>query len=518
MSNKWLFYMGRYKYLSIEKAFWNVCVGTETKSVYVDAEGHCKEFDKMRTCMKSMKILTGMALVAVILSKTVSAEIGTGPESVMGLGTEGTTEFSFESDENRFSISRLTSPFVSITSDDDITNQSFSLDYSITGDRNSYHLSLVNIDTDIHGTAGIGFDTLKLSTHYGNSEGILSSRQGISGISPNFFHGAVSYDYNYGGSTLGISLSDDSMIHGGATFINGEGLENRSVYYSGFSYKRFFSNFSSVKRSYETVGYSIVAGFKLDSYEITYQELNSYYEANWREVTIGFTDIEKLSRVRLSLGVGSNGLHEAAEESRAALIYSIPLGGESNQSRRSNQYRPNDEPASQLTSSLISFNKLREAGFRAVGSGVALSSGNANLDRTPRFRSQHKAAHYVLSNFNPISVRQNREYGSSIYQNRDRTYSPNRYVSIGNHESVLITPYYRIPYGTRPTATWHTHGAYMPQYANEQFSFMDIQSSIDSNLDGYLGTPFGRMRFFDVETRYIYTFINKNGSEFVLPH
>jgi hypothetical protein len=472
----------------------------------------------MLACMKSMKLLTGMALVAAILSKTVSAEPGTGPESVMGLGTEETTEFSFVSNEKRLSISRLTSPFVSITGGDDITNQSFSLNYSAAGDRNSYHLSLVNIDTDLHGTAGITFDTLKLSTHYGNSQGILSSRQGISGMSPNFFHGAVSYDYNYGGSTLGISLSDDFMMHGGATFINGEGLENRSVYYSGFSYKNFFSNFSSVKRSDETVGYSIVAGFKLDSYDITYQELTSYYEATWREVTIGFTDIEKLSRIRLSLGVGSNELHEAAEESRAALIYAIPLGGESNQTRRSSRYRPNGELASQLTSSHMSFSKLRDAGFGAVGSGVALSSGNANLDKTPRFRRQHNAAYYALSNFNPISVRQNREYGSSIYQNRDRTYSPNRYVSVGNHNSVLITPYYRIPYGTRPTATWHTHGAYMPQYANEQFSLMDIQSSINSNLDGYLGTPFGRMKFFDVETRYIYSFIDKNGSEFVLPH
>jgi hypothetical protein len=199
-------------------------------------------------------------------------------------------------------------------------------------------------------------------------------------------------------------------------------------------------------------------------------------------------------------------------------MFSIPLGREFNQSRQTNQYRPNDELASQLTSSKMSFNKLRDAGVGAVGSGVALSSGNATLDRTPRFRSQHNAAYYVLSNFNPISVRQNREYGSSIYQNRDRTYSPNRYVSVGNHDSVIITPHYRIPYGTRPTATWHTHGAYMPQYVNERFSFMDIQSSINSNLDGYLGTPFGRMKFFDVDTRYIYTFIGKDGSEFVLPH
>ena len=465
--------------------------------------------------MKSIKLLIGLALVALILPEPSTAQIGTGPESIMGLGSAETTEFSVSSEESRLSMSRLTSPFLSVLDEDGRNNQAFSLDYTGTGTGAVYHFSLINRNSDFHGTTGISVDAFKLSTHYGTSDGILSSRQDINGISPNFFHGAVSYDYEYGGAALGFSLFDDLMIHAGATFINAGGLEDRSVYYSGFSYKTFHFNFSSVKRADETVGYSLVTGFRLKDYDISYQELNSYYEANWREATIGYTDSENLSTIRLSLGLGNNDLYEAGEESRVALMYSFPLGGDS---LRSNRSRSKNELSSKLTSPGMSFNKLRNAGVRAAASGVALSSGDANLDRTPRFRSQHKAAYYVLHTFNPISVRRDREYGSSIYQNRDKTYSPNNFVSVGNQNSVIVMPYYQIPPGTRPTAIWHTHAAYKANYLNEHFSPADIQASIKYDLDGYLGTPLGRMRFFNVETRSLHTFVDKSGSDVVLPH
>ena len=465
--------------------------------------------------MKSATTLIGSAFITVLLPFTLSAEIGTGPESIMGFGLKETPQLSITGKDSQLTISKLSSPFLSPQGDNYTNNRSFSLDYIGGEQSNSYHFSLINRDDDFHGTLGFSFDLLKLSTYYGNSDGILSSRLDINGVSPNFFHGAVSYDFDYGGSTLGISLIDNFTIHGGGTFINAEGLENRSVYYSGFSYKNFYSNFSSVMRSSETVGYSFVTGFKINSYDISYQELNSYNDANWREATIGVTNSENLSRVRLSLGIGNNDLHEAGEESRAALMISIPLG---KIYARANRSSTNNDLTSDINKLRASFNKLQKAGVGAVGSGVALSSGNAALDTTPRFRSQHNAAYHVLYQFNPISVRQNREYGSSIYQNRDKTFSPNRYVYVGNHESVNIRPYYQIPYGTRATAIWHTHGAYMPQYANEQFSPTDIQTSVKSNLDGYLGTPFGRMRYFNVDNGNIYTFINEIGNEFVLPN
>lgn len=466
--------------------------------------------------MKALAGLIGLLLITVAVPKTMSAQLGSGPESVIGLGTSEISEFSLLSDESQVAIKRSESPFALINGEYDTSNPTTYFDYTGTGSNSFYHLSLINRDNDFHGVAGFSLDKFKLSTNYGNSDGILSSRPGVVGVAPNFFHGAVAYDYEYGGSTFGLSLSDNFMMHGGATFISAEGLENRSVYYSGFSYKNFYSTLNRIKRSDQAVGYSLVTGLKFDAVDLLYQELSSNYGATWREITIGLSANENLSKLRFSMGIGDNRLHEAGEERRFVMMYSIPIGGV----KKSGRYGKNDYSSnlnSQLTASANSFRRLRDAGVIALSSGVALSSGNARLDGTPRFKSQHGAAYYALHNFNPISVRQNREYASSIYINRDRTYSPNKYVSVGTHDSVVIYPYYQIPYGTRPTAVWHTHGAYMPQYISEQFSPMDIQSHMNMRLDGYLGTPFGRMRYFNVESGHIYTFHDK-GRDIVLPH
>lgn len=467
--------------------------------------------------MRILNVLAGLLMATVCAAAPGSAQLGNGPESIMGLSSNKTLEFSQFSDDARFSIIRQESPFMQALGESETGIPTFSLDYTTTGANNFYHLSLINRDNDLHGIAGISFDTFKITAHYGNSDGIVRYRQGLNGMSPNFFHGAVSYDYDYGGSTLGLSLSDDLMIHAGATFISAPGLENRSVYYSGFSYKSFYSTFSSVRRSDETVGYSFVAGYQFDDYAISYQELTSDYEANWREIAVGLSNSEQLSNLRLGLGFGNNDLHEAGAETRLTLMYSVPLGANKKLSR-SRQTGAVSELHARLAGASRSFNTLRNAGIGAVGSGVVLSSGSARLDKAPRFGTQNRAAYYALYGFNPISVRNNIEYGSTIYRNKDRTFSPGLIVSVGDLDSVYVNPYYRVPYGTQPTAVWHTHGAYKPQYINEQFSISDIQAAYYWKVDGYLGTPFGRMRLFDVDEGVIYTFVDEKGSDVILPH
>ncbi|MBT8359429.1 MAG: DUF4329 domain-containing protein [Deltaproteobacteria bacterium] len=465
--------------------------------------------------LRTFKGLFGLLLASIFAPQILCAQLGTGPQSVMGLGSNIKSQFLITDDTSRLSIARLESPYPLSSDDEEIHIPAFNLDYIHAGNATSYYLSLTNKNDDIHGIAGFSFDRFKFASLYGNSDGIISARQELNGVAPNFFHGAVSYDYEYTGAMLGLSLTDELMIHGGSNFIRSAGLEDRSVYFSGFSFKKFYTTFSSVNRSDETVGYSLVYGFDLERYDFSYQELISRYGATWREATIDFLATDNLSRMRLSFGRGNNDLHQAGEETRVALMFSIPLGGDSKRLNRSGSAKG---LGSNRFSSTNSFHKLRNAGIGAVGSGVALSSGSADLDRTPRFKSQHRAAYFVLSNFNPISVLQNREYGSSVYRNRDKTFSPNRFVSIGNHDSVLITPYANIPIGTRPTAIWHTHGAYKPRYANEQFSAADIRAAINLKMDGYLGTPLGRMKYFDLDSRVIYTFVNETGSNEILPH
>ena len=146
-----------------------------------------------------------------------------------------------------------------------------------------------------------------------------------------------------------------------------------------------------------------------------------------------------------------------------------------------------------------------------------LSSGNPTLDKSPRFYSQDGASYFILSRWNPISVRNNREYGSAIFQNRDGTFAPSPIVIPGTVDSVNFNPFELVPYGTKATADWHTHGADIPGYASEQFSHADIMFSNYYRLDGYLGTPKGRMFLYDINTENIYQYIFR-GNEFVLPH
>lgn len=463
----------------------------------------------------SLNGLRGLLLTLIFAPQVLHAQMGTGPQSVMGLGSDIGEQVLMTNEASRLSITRLESPYPSYSDDAELRIPAFNLDYTHAGHTNSYYLSLTNKNDDLHGIAGFAFDRFKFASLYGSSDGIITERQELNGLAPNFFHGAVLYDYEYTGSMLGLSLADDFAIHGGLNFISGAGLEIRSVYSSGFSYKNFYSTFSSVNRSEQAVGYSLVYGFDLNRYDFSYQELTSRYGATWREATIDFKATENLSRMRLSVGTGENELHQAGEETRVALMFSIPIGGDTKRFNRSTSINELD---SKLVSSANSFQRLRNAGMRAVGSGVVLSSGNADLDQTPRFRSQHRAAYHVLSAFNPVSVAQDREYGSSIYKNRDRTFSPNQLVFVGNYDSVVIYPYAHIPVGTTPTAIWHTHGAFKPQYANEQFSREDIQATINLNMDGYLGTPLGRMRYFDVDAGIIYTFVNQAGDDSILPN
>ncbi|MEL7445283.1 MAG: DUF4329 domain-containing protein [Pseudomonadota bacterium] len=46
--------------------------------------------------------------------------------------------------------------------------------------------------------------------------------------------------------------------------------------------------------------------------------------------------------------------------------------------------------------------------------------------------------------------------------------------------------------GMAPVASFHTHGAYGPEFDSEVPSLLDLQSDIASRMDGYVSTPGGR--------------------------
>ena len=452
--------------------------------------------------MKKIIGLLGLITLITTAQPALSTQLGTGPESIMGFSAHETTRYSFLDENTYLSVSQLIPPFLPAEDDTDVEIPALNLDYTGRATDSFYHLSLINREDDFHSLAGFTFDLLNFEIHYGNSGGTISDRLDINGIAPNFFHGSVLYPYNYAGSALGISLYDGLTLLGGASFIEAEGLEGRSVFYSGFSYKGFYATFNHVKRGDETAGYSIITGLDLGNYTIAYQELNSEYDAAWREVSVALSENEKLGNLKLSLGIGNNEYYYAGDETRLTMMYSIPLGGKK-VSRKNTSF---DGDNSRLADSSTAFQELKKTSLGAVGSGLALSSGDEILDGKGktgfRFKRKFRAARKILSRWNPASIRMNREIAGTIYRNRDGTFGINSNVRLGTEDRSRVYPWRDIPRGTRPAAIWHTHGAYKPEYGagNENFSYQDIAYFNRWKVDGYLGTPKGRMWWYQRRT------------------
>ena len=101
------------------------------------------------------------------------------------------------------------------------------------------------------------------------------------------------------------------------------------------------------------------------------------------------------------------------------------------------------------------------------------------------FRSEMEAAGDAINFINPTSINQNREYGGHIIQNANGTFAATMPIRGGPAGVQIGNP----PRGA--TADYHTHGAFDPNYNNEDFSLGDFRDNARSGLNGYLGTPNG---------------------------
>lgn len=69
----------------------------------------------------------------------------------------------------------------------------------------------------------------------------------------------------------------------------------------------------------------------------------------------------------------------------------------------------------------------------------------------------------------------------------------------GGDEATCDLTYFDEP-GMVPVASFHTHGRFSRDYDGEVPSITDIQSDIDSGIDGYIATPGGRFWRVDHDT------------------
>jgi len=100
----------------------------------------------------------------------------------------------------------------------------------------------------------------------------------------------------------------------------------------------------------------------------------------------------------------------------------------------------------------------------------------------------------VLNSAQAMSFAQNREYCG--------------YIGLDSQGGFIATPAKRgrksscfanVPAGFRVLASYHTHGAYSADHDTEVPSDSDLQADTYEGIDGYVGTPGGRVWYNDSE-------------------
>jgi len=106
--------------------------------------------------------------------------------------------------------------------------------------------------------------------------------------------------------------------------------------------------------------------------------------------------------------------------------------------------------------------------------------------------------HQVMAQVQPQSIKQNREYCGYLGRNAQGVLISTA-PSKGRRHSC--TPDW--PDGVDVIASWHTHGAFDATAWSEVPSVSDIEADQSEGIDGYLGTPGGRLWHIDTQTMQV---------------
>ncbi|MDH3693016.1 MAG: DUF4329 domain-containing protein [Gammaproteobacteria bacterium] len=379
--------------------------------------------------------------------------------------------------------------------------RSMRFDFTQSLDDRLLHFSSTTAEQEQQFRLGTSIGDITYSLHAGRGHSFVRSENAFQGTNPYFFHGGVDLDYRYSGIDLRHALSNSIDTQIGAVRLTSTNVEDRFGYFTGLSSDRFYSRFSLYERGNDKVGRGLESGMVWGSVKIEYQELKTTNDASLRRLSL-LVNGNKNRKVRLDLESGRNPLYENGDENRLMLSFSGQIG---------NAKTPFYATETETEASEEETKKKRHTGFIIGGVAVAgviaasgsSSSGDGDNDNAQRFPTQNAAGRNVLNGINPTSVRQNREHGGWVYRRSDGSFSSTEPVA-GTVASVnLGNPQTTVPSGTRATASYHTHGGPDPRYLNEQFSPQDLLSDNLFGVDGYLGTPAGRLLFHNHRTNAV---------------
>lgn len=341
--------------------------------------------------------------------------------------------------------------------------------------------------------------TFSAMTGSGKEYGRLSND--YSGIDPYTFHGGNSLGFNYYGAALDIDMSRFGHVQFGFADVKSDLLEDRRAQYMEWSNGNYYLRGNHFQRGSHNLGYGLDAGFYVGDVQVAFQSMDLENDKNMRRIRFHYQKNE-YRQYWFDVASHSNALYESNDDTRIMFSMRQVLG----KKKFSPSYVSADTPKEKKEKKGINRPILIGVGVAAIA--AAASSGSDSQDDTPRIELQHNAARERLNIVNPISVRENREYGGYVYRNQDGTFSSTEAVP-GEAASVLLPDprpgFGAVPAGTTTTATYHTHAAFDPRFDNENFSPTDIQSDAELGVDGYLGTPGGQFKYHDVETGRIST-------------
>lgn len=405
---------------------------------------------------------------------------------------------------------------------------------------------------------GIRVGSLSFYANSGSGESYSHNNTNYSGIDPYAYHGGNIVDYQYTGASMGFATGKYSQLQAGRTTVTADRLEDRHSSFIDFSNNRMFARYTYVERGSDYVGYGLDAGIKIGRVDLAYQELTSRYDVSTRRIRFNWKQGQQNS-FWFDLSAHRNAAFEAYSDSSIMISWQHSLGGNNLAS-----YATDDEPDEPQQRGTMGRGVL--IGGAVAAGAVVLSSGSGGQDSADRAPpdttqsapqpaddptildtsdtsidemmsaifdlanqnftdnsqttepdqnsiatagnpqldpAQHDSARSRFNSINPISVAENREYGGYVYQTADGSFATTNPIG-GDAQSVSLgDPNFSVPNGTTARASYHTHGAYDPQFASEEFSNTDLEGDRVHNIDGYLATPMGTFLYHDVTTGQI---------------
>ena len=358
------------------------------------------------------------------------------------------------------------------------------LNLNFGGQSGQFHYNNAISTTDSMTQLGMSRRNMRVDLFRGRGDTVSNLRSVFSEVDQFHFHGGVPHRYNATGLSLAATFPGGGTMNMARAEIKAAGLDTRTVWELGYASSRLQLSFYSVYTANSHTGNAYSIGTKLKN---SILRVKHSRHINGAQIT-GLNYRLNRNKLIFSADVqkSRNPLFEQKNDFRVVFGMGYQFG-----SAEGTNHSPSDYIA----------------GAGVIAAGLLLSSGRSSAegkslsaDNFVRSLTQNEAARKSLNDVNPVSIKQNREYGGYVFRNADGSYSstepiPGSTLNISLPDEMFITPS-----TSTTTAIYHTHGA----RGIETFSGLDFHWFRSSQLDGYVSTPRGSFQYYNLESNRVF--------------